>query len=103
MLLGQILLDPMFEALFGLRINQLVTNLVLDRGQRLFAGLLMFLNLDDMEAVAGVNQRRNAARLGLFDRGGDLIVEVGGIEFTQVSAFGLGIVVRILPRQLAKI
>src|SRR6516164_6791505 len=103
MLLGQILIQPLLETVFGLLSNELIVNLVLYRGQWLFAGFLMFLNLDDVEAVASVNQRCNVAGLGLLHRFGDLIVEVVGIEFAQFSTLGLGIIVGVLTCQLAKI
>src|SRR5215831_19444936 len=83
--------------------NQLVVNLILHCGERLFAGFLMFLNLDDMEAVARVNQKRDIAWLSLFDRGCDLIVQVIAVKLAQLPTLALRIIVRVLASQLTKV
>ena len=53
--LDQFLTDPDFELGLHLLHRQLLADRLAYLAQRLYAGLLMFLDLDDMKAVTGLD------------------------------------------------
>jgi len=90
-LFDQVGFDPRLELAAGMLIDQRGADLRLDLTERADPRDFVVLELDDMKAVAGANNRRNLAGLQGFDARENLVHDVARLEPAEFAAVGFGV------------